>query len=198
MAKICPSNETDGHASRVITTNSVLHPDEDLWSRVLTSVDVSHLSQTSVTGPTYKVDIVVEDFKTRALLDNGLQVSLVRTEILPKIEQKNNWGLDKLSSHTCSVKSQLKGAGGEELGISSIVILDILLEETGNTLTVPCFVLESSKPIWQGAVRNCGVILGTNATVEYGVQVVHSNGTVVEPVDRDITHSKKVLCITLS
>ena len=39
------------------------------------------------------------------------------------------------------------------------------------------------------------MILGTNATVEYGVQVVHSNGTVVEPAGRDITHSK---CITLS
>ena len=42
------------------------------------------------------------------------------------------------------------------------------------------------------------MILGTNATVEYGVQVVHSNGTVVEPAGRDITHSKEVLCITLS
>ena len=95
--------------------------------------------------------------------------------MLPKIEQKNNWGSDELSSHIYSMKSQPKGAGGEELGATCIVILDILLEETGKTLTMPCFVVESSKPIWQGAMRNCGVILGKNATVEYGVQVVHSN-----------------------
>ena len=184
MAKNCPSNETDGRASRVITTDSVPDTDEDLWSRMLTSEDVSHPPRTSVTGPTYKVDIVVEGYKTRALLDNGSQVSLVRAEMLPKIEERNNWGSEKLNSHKCSVQSQPKGAGGEELGATSIVVLDVLLEETSKTLTVPCFVLESSKPIWQGTVKNCGVILGTNATVDYGVQVVHVNGTVVEPVDR--------------
>ena len=198
LAKTCPSNGTLGSSSRVITTASD-DPDEELWSRVLTSKDVSRPPRTSVTGPTYKVDIVVEGFKTRALLDNGSQVSLVRAGMLPKIEQRNNWGSDKLSSRTCSVESQPKGAGGEELGATGIVILDILLEETGKILTVPCFVLESSKPIWQGAVRNCGVILGTNATVEYGVQVVHANGTVVRPADRSSTVScKEVLCVTLS
>ena len=98
MAKTCPSSETDGCASRVITTDSVPDPDEDLWSHALTSVDVSHLPQTSVTGPTYKVDVVVEGLKTMALLDNGSQVSLVRAEMLSKIDQKNNWGSDKLSS----------------------------------------------------------------------------------------------------
>jgi len=72
------------------------------------------------------------------------------------------------------------------------------LEETGKILNIPCLVLESSKPIWQGAVRNCRVILGTNAIVEYGVQVVHANGTVVEPVEIDSTvSSKEALCVTL-
>ena len=97
------------------------------------------------------------------------------------------------------MQSQPKGAGGEELGATSIVALDILLEETDKTLTVPCFVLESSKPVWQGTVMNCGVILGTNATAEYGVQVVHANGTVIEPIYRDTIRSgKEVLCVTLS
>ena len=33
----------------------------------------------------------------------------------------------------------------------------------------------------------------------HGVQVVHANGTVVEPADRDCTSSsKEVLCVTLS
>ena len=35
--------------------------------------------------------------------------------------------------------------------------------------------------------------------MEYGVEVVQSNGTVVEPAVRDDTHSnKEVLCVTLS
>ena len=160
MANNCPSNETDGHANRVITTDSVQDTDEDLWSRMLTSEDVSHPPRMSVTGPTYKVDIVVEGYKTRALLDNGSQVSLVRAEMLPKIEERNNWGSEKLNSRKCSVQSQPKGAGDEELGATSIVVLDILLEEIGKTLTVPCFVLESSKPIWQGTVKTVELYLG--------------------------------------
>ena len=101
MAKACSSNETDGRASRVILTESVPDTDEDLWSHMITSENVSHPPRTSVTGPSYKVDIVVEGFKTRALLDNGSQVSLVRAEMLPKIEQKNNWDSDKLNSQMC-------------------------------------------------------------------------------------------------
>ena len=34
--------------------------------------------------------------------------------------------------------------------------------------------------------------------MDYGVQVVHANGTVVEPVDRNTVCSKKVLYVTLS
>ena len=60
LAKNCPSNETGGCASRVITTANAQDSDEELWSRVLTSEDVSHPPRTSVTGPTYKVDIAVQ------------------------------------------------------------------------------------------------------------------------------------------
>ena len=73
------------------------------------------------------------------------------------------------------------------------------MEETCQTLTMLCFVLDLFKPTWKGAVGNCGVILGMNATAEYGVQAVHANGIVVDPADRDgITSSKEVLCVTLS
>jgi len=48
-------------------------------------------------------------------------------------------------------------------------------------------------------VKNCGITIRTNTTVEYDVQVVHANGTVVKPADRDSTVSaKEVLCVTLS
>jgi len=76
----------------VITTDSVPNPDEDLCSCVFLSDDAIHSPRTSVTGPTYKINIAVEGFKTGALLDNVSQVSLVRAEMLPKIEQQNNWG----------------------------------------------------------------------------------------------------------
>ena len=42
-------------------------------------------------------------------------------------------------------------------------------------------MLESSKPIWQGDLYNCGLILGTNALVSLGFVVSHSNGIVIEP-----------------
>ena len=65
LAKNCPSNETGGRASRVITTAAnAQDSDEELWSRVLISEGVSHPPRTSVTGPTYKVDVVVQGFKT--------------------------------------------------------------------------------------------------------------------------------------
>jgi len=40
-------------------------------------------------------------------------------------------------------------------------------------------VLVSEKPIWQGELGNCGLILGTNALVGFGLKVMHSNGTEV-------------------
>ena len=40
--------------------------------------------------PTYKVDFVVDGVKTRGFLDHGVQLSLVRKELLPAIRQTNN------------------------------------------------------------------------------------------------------------
>ena len=42
-------------------------------------------------------------------------------------------------------------------------------------------MLASEKPIWSGELHNCGLILGTNALVDLGFQVMYSNGTVVHP-----------------
>jgi len=73
----------------------------------------------------------------------------------------------------CIVQSQPKG---EELGAASIVALDILLEETGKILIVPCYICPRIiKASLTGIERNCGVILETNATMEKGVQVVHAS-----------------------
>ena len=41
--------------------------------------------------------------------------------------------------------------------------LEVVIEATGIKLTVPCYVIDSTKPVWQGDVNNCGMIMGTNA-----------------------------------
>ena len=50
--------------------------------------------QVAMKGPTYKVDVVVDAVKTRALLDSGAQASLARQQLLPDIKQKNNWSIE--------------------------------------------------------------------------------------------------------
>jgi len=67
MLKACVSNEMNRSKSRAILTESVLDTDEDLSSHKLMSDDVNHPHGMSLTGPTYKVNIVVEEFKTRTM-----------------------------------------------------------------------------------------------------------------------------------
>ena len=48
---------------------------------------------------------------------------------------------------------------------------------------VPCYVLESSKPIWNGELKNCAMLLGTNVLSDLGFCIISSNGSkeVAEP-----------------
>ena len=62
-----------------------------------------------------------------------------------------------------------------------------MTEQTGQKLVIPCFVMTSARPIWQGAVKDCCMVLGTNAMVEFKMQTVHVNGSVVKPSDVDTT-----------
>ena len=68
------------------------------WTRVLSignSEEQQKLSNNSpVVGPTYKVNITVHGVKTRALLDRGSQVTIVRQELLPMIRDKQGWSMD--------------------------------------------------------------------------------------------------------
>ena len=55
-----------------------------------------------------------------------------------------------------------------------------MIETTGKKLEVPyCYVIDSTKPIWQGEVKNCGMIMGTNALVAFQFCISHSNGIVI-------------------
>ena len=65
-----------------ITTETVA---PDPWIRVLTATKEDNVADDKViklVGPTFKVDVEVEGVKTRALVDNGSQVTLVRGELL--------------------------------------------------------------------------------------------------------------------
>ena len=60
-----------------------------------------------------------------------------------------------------------------------MVVAETTMEQTGQKVTIPCFVMSSAKPIWQGIVRDCAMVLGTNALVEFGLQLVHTDGSIV-------------------
>ena len=46
---------------------------------------------------------------------------------------------------------------------------------------VPCCVLESSKPIWNGELKNCAMLLGTNVLSDLGFCIISSDGSKVLP-----------------
>ena len=59
------------------------------------------------------------------------------------------------------------------------------MEQTGQKVIIPCFVITSAKPIWQGTVMDCAMVLGNNALVELGLQLVQADGSVVSPTTSD-------------
>ena len=46
---------------------------------------------------------------------------------------------------------------------------------------VPCYALESSKPIWNGELKNCGMLLGTNvlSNLAIGFCIISNDGSKV-------------------
>ena len=101
--------------------------------------------------------------------------------MLPRLKEMNNWTMEECKKRTHQMLSQPVGAGGQVLGASKIVVISVMLEATGKSICVPCYVLDSRKSLWQGTVKSCGLVLGTNAITALGMQVLHSNGEVVHP-----------------
>ena len=153
----------------------------DPWMRTVMAEKEKSEGASDTRGPSYKVNVVVEGVKTRGFLDHGAQVSLIRKELLPTIKEKQGWIITECHERNIEMGQQPIGATGTPLGAISLVRLRVTVDETGTTKEVPCFVLASEKPIWSGELRNCGLILGTNALVDLGFQVTYSNGTVVHP-----------------
>jgi len=105
-------------------------------------------------------------------------VILVKAELLPKIK---GWKPEQQSEQDSNLTIQSIGASGKVLGATSVVNLCTTMEQTGQELVIPCFVLQSLKPIWQGIVHDCAMVLSTNAMTEYGIQTAQADGTIVEP-----------------
>ena len=162
-----------------VTTNKDTHA----WIRVLSVRNKSvKLCQTNVIGSVYKVDISIHGIPTRALIDSGSQVCIVRQQLLPIIKEKCNWKLSDCLTQNLPLNTQPVGAEGSVLGTIALVSLEVMIETTGKKLEVPCYVIDSTKPIWQGEVKNCGMIMGTNALVAFQFCISHSNGIVISPV----------------
>ena len=68
-------------------------------------------------GPTYKVVVEVDGIKTKALLDHGAQVSLLRQELLPMIRQKCGWTMEQYQLRNLELDRQPVGASRETLGV---------------------------------------------------------------------------------
>ena len=149
--------------------------------RTVTTSKETNEGTVNARGPSYKVNIVVEGVKTRGFLDHGAQISLIHKELLPAIKEKQNWTQTECHKRNLKMGQQPVGATGAPLGVISLVRVQVVVDETGVSREIPCFVLASEQPILSEELHNCGMILGMNALIDLGFQVVHSNGTVVHP-----------------
>ena len=122
----------------------------DPWMRTVTATKESNEGAANTRGASYKINVVVEGVKTRGFLDHGAQVSLIRKELLPVIKEKQSWTQAECHERDLKMGQQPIGGTGAPLGVISLVRLQVMVDETGVTKEVPCFVLASEKPIWGG------------------------------------------------
>ena len=48
---------------------------------------------------------------------------------------------------------------------------------------MPCYVIDSTKPVWKGNAINCELIMGSNALVAFQFHILRANGIEVLPVN---------------
>jgi len=65
------------------------------------------------------------------------------------------------------------------LGAGGVMVLQVTIEHTGMTQRVPCYILDSSRPLWRGELEDCGLVIGTNALANFRSQIVDSQECVV-------------------
>ena len=118
--------------------------------------------------PTYKVTLEVDGVKTRALINHGAR------ELLPIIQQKQDWAIEQYRDRNLELDRQPVGASGEALGVMVIVVLKITVEGAKSPFYVPCYVLQSCKPLWKGELYDCALVLGTNALETMGFSLTEN------------------------
>ena len=167
--------------SQGVTNNSV--EGTHAWICVLTVSNCTcEAANTNVIGSVYKVDVTINGVPTRALINSGSQVCIIRQQLLPIIKEKCNWSLSDCAAQNFPLNTQPVGAEGSVLGATALVKVDVIIEVTGKCLEIPCYVIDSAKPVWQGNVKNCGMIMGTNALVAFQFCISHFNGEKISPV----------------
>ena len=116
-------------------TSLMISADTQAWIRVLTvsnsTCESAKLCQIDVIGSIYKVDITIYRVPTRALIDSGSQVCIVRQQLLPIVKDKCNWSLSDCLVHNLPPNNQPVGAEGTVLGATALVNLEVIVEETG-------------------------------------------------------------------
>ena len=80
-----------------------------------------------------------------------------------------------------TIRESTDWSPGTELGTISAVKLNMEVAATQANHEISCFLLDSSKPLWQGELRDCDVLLRANPLVEFGIEITHSDGTVIIP-----------------
>ena len=81
------------------------------------------------------------------------------------------------------MEDQPTGAGGHKLGAIAVVRLQVTTIDRDKHHLVACYVLESSKQIWNGELKNCAMhmVMGTNALEDLGFCIITNEGAKVIP-----------------
>ena len=76
--------------------------------------------------------------------------------------------------------------------------LQIMMTECEKQHQVPCYVLESSKPIWNGELKNYDMLLGTNVLSDLRFCIINNDGSKVIPerLAEPINNVNKVMEVT--
>ena len=90
--------------------------------------------------------------------------------------------MEQYQQQNLELDRQLVGASGEALGVIAVVVLKLAIEGNSTTFNVPCYVLQSSKPLWNNDLNDCALVLGTNAPETLGFRITNPNGELVSPV----------------
>lgn len=81
---------------------------------------------------------------------------------------------------------QPQGAGAHDLGAEGMVALQVTVEGTGVCQRVPCYILDSSKPLWKRELKDCGLVIGTNTLAELGISMVDAKGCVGMAIEETV------------